>query len=229
MSERRAFLGERAAGGARLDSTPAAKSAETTSSVSMRTVLRRRRAAGAPRSGSRFAASSRGLVIRRLTAPPSIATASNPLFTRIAFPYEVCQSDAIVGMWMIVAPMPLASRTITETNATFEKRGTATPSPATRLDLPRPHHRTSSPIRPPIQTEAETRWSQSSRSDSPRGAVCAAWPAAPGINSTAAAARIAPASAPSSAIERCSFAGRSSQTAIDAATQNRAKQISRST
>ena len=64
----------------------------------------------------------------------------------------------------------------TETNATFEKRGTTTESPATRRPAGRLAQTTSRPTSPPSQIEPETRWSQSSRSERPRGAVCAAWP-----------------------------------------------------
>ncbi len=132
-------------------------------------------------------------------------------------------------MWRIVAPTPEPIRTRTETNATFEKRGTVTASPATRLPAERLPQTTSRPTSPPSQSEPEARWSQSSSSETPRGAVCPACPEVPGRTSTAAAAASAPPVAASSAIERCSRRGRSTQTAIQAATQNRAKQSSMST
>ena len=74
----------------------------------------------------------------------------------------------------------------TETNATFEKRGTATASPATREPPEDSRQSTSRPTSPPIQIEPEARCSQSKSSDQPRGAVCAACPAAPGMSSAAA-------------------------------------------
>ncbi len=52
-----------------------------------------------------------------------MAASSRPILTRIVLPYDVCQRAAMVGMWMIVAPVPEAISTRTETNATFENRG----------------------------------------------------------------------------------------------------------
>ena len=132
-------------------------------------------------------------------------------------------------MWRIVDPMPLASSSSTETNATFENRGTHTESPATRRPAGRLAHRMRSPTRPPSQIEPETRCSQSNASESPRGAVWAACPASPGMSSAEAAAASAPVRAKISAIERCSRWGRSTQSAIAPAAQKRAMQISRST
>ena len=65
-------------------------------------------------------------------------------------------------MWMIVAPVPVASSTSTETSATAEKRGTTTLSAAhAALARRRANHSTSSPTRPPIQIEPEIRCSAS--------------------------------------------------------------------
>ena len=125
--------------------------------------------------------------------------------------------------------MPEPSSSSTETSATFENRGTTT---ASARDAPRggqAAQRTSSPTRPPSQSEPEATWSQSSATARPRGAVCAAWPAAPGITSDGGRGREAPPAARISAIERCSRSGRSTQIATPAATQKSAKQISRST
>ena len=64
-------------------------------------------------------------------------------------------------MWMIVAPVPVARSTSTETNATDENRGTTTARTDTRDGAPRGRpprrlsHSTSSPIRPPSQTEPD--------------------------------------------------------------------------
>ena len=55
-------------------------------------------------------------------------------------------------------------------------------APAARLS-----QSTSSPISPPSHTEPVIRCSQSRITESPRGEVCAACPAAPGMSSTAAA------------------------------------------
>ena len=63
--------------------------------------------------------------------------------------------------------VPEPTSTSTETNATFEKRGTATTRPATRVAAGRLRQSTSSPTRPPIQSEPDARCSQSSASDEP--------------------------------------------------------------
>jgi len=158
-----------------------------------------------------------------------MAAASSPALIRIAFPYEVCHNAARIGMWRTVAPIPDPSRTATETKATFEKRGTQIDSTDMRLAAGRLRQRTSSPISPPIQSEPETRWSQSKASASPRGAVWAACPDAPGTISAAAAATTAPRPARISAIERASRSGLSTQSATKAAAQKSAKQSSKST
>ena len=88
--------------------------------------------------------------------------------------------------------MPEPSRSSTETSATFEKRGTATARPGAAEPGGSASPSTSRPTSPPSQTEPAARWIQSSASERPRGAVCAAWPAAPGTTSTAAAAASAP-------------------------------------
>ena len=77
-------------------------------------------------------------------------------------------------MWLIVAHVPVPSSRNTETNATFENRGTTTDRPATRPDAERLTQRTSSPISPPSQTEPVIRCSQSRITEIPRGEVCAA-------------------------------------------------------
>ena len=105
-------------------------------------------------------------------------------------------------MWMIVAPVPVASSTATATRATAEKRGTTTLSAARRRPAPRLNHRISSPTRPPIQIEPEIRCTASNGTDRPRGEVCPAWPTLPGSTSTAAAAIAAPTPAASSATDR---------------------------
>ena len=57
------------------------------------------------------------------------------------------------------------------------------------------HHRTSRPIRPPIQIDPAARCDPvEERATTPRGDVCAAWPATPGTSSTAPAASSAPTS-----------------------------------
>ena len=129
----------------------------------------------------------------------------------------------------MVAPTPLASSVSTDTNATFENRGTHTESPATRRPAGRLAHSTSRPTRPPSHSDADVRCSQSNVSASPRGAVWPACPARPGTSSAEPAATSAPVRAKISASERCSRAGRSTQSAIVAATQKSAMQISRST
>ena len=133
-------------------------------------------------------------------------------------------------MWMIVAPIPLPSRTITETNATLEKRGTATLRPAARVDGSRLRHRTSSPISPPIQTDArgDVEPVEEQRQRTRRSLRRMAGDAG-NQHDGAAAARNAPTIAPSAAIERCASRGRSTQIAIHAAAENSAKQSSRST
>src|SRR5437764_860082 len=73
-----------------------------------------------------------------------------------------------IGMWMTVAITPEAMSSITDTNATLEKRGTHTASPATRLPTARLRHSTSSPMSPPIHSDPATRCTQSSSSERPR-------------------------------------------------------------
>ena len=73
-------------GGARLVSTAAAKTAAVTSTASTETRPRRSEAAGVPSSGRPRAATSWGFVRRRLTEATSIAAASRPALTRIAWP-----------------------------------------------------------------------------------------------------------------------------------------------
>jgi len=124
--------------------------------------------------------------------------------------------------------IPEPSSTSTETSATFENRGTATTSPATRRATGRQRHRTGSPARPPSQLEPEARWRQSRASERPRGEGGAACPAGTGTIRQAAPAASAPITASSSATERAGRWGRSTQSATAAATAKRAKQSSRS-
>ena len=186
-----------------------------------RRAVRARRARG-PRA-------RRGFVRSRFTAASATATASSAILARIVLPYEVSQRAAKIGKWMTVAAIPEPSTTITETKATFENLGTQTASAATRRSAGTLRQRTSRPTRPPSHTEPAARWSQSTLSERPRGAVSAAWPARPGIASTVAAAANAPAPATSSATERRGRSGRSTQRATAAAATKNAKQISRST
>src|SRR6266550_8796442 len=136
--------------------------------------------------------------------------------------------DETVSKWMIEAPTPEPISASTETKAVFENRGTQTMRPATRRATGRLHQSTSSPVRPPIQTEPATRWTQSSATDNPRGEVCAAWPESPGTSSVATPASNAPAFESNSAIERCARSGRSTQSAIEAASTKSPKVSSRS-
>ena len=119
-------------------------------------------------------------------------------------------------------------RRSTDTNAVLENRGTQTERPATRRATGRLRQRTSKPMRPPTHTEPAARWSQSSATDKPLGAVCAACPDSPGTSSVAAAASNAPTVERSSAIDRCGRSGRSTQSASAAASTKSAKVSSRS-
>ena len=89
-------------------------------------------------------------------------------------PYDVCQNEASVGMWMTAAPVPEPISASTDTKATFENLGTHTTRPATRRATGRLRQRTSKPVRPPTQTDPATRWSQSKDRVKPRGDVWAA-------------------------------------------------------
>ena len=196
---------------------------------------RRRRAAAAASPPTRRAPAraSRGFVRSRLTGreQPS-PRASRPALTRITLPYEVCQSAASDRQVEHRRPdARCRAARAPSTNATFEKRGTATTSPATRsrrgqaapedeqADEPADPDRAGDEVQP---VEQQRR--------APRGAV---WAGVAGdaraSTSTAPAAASAPAAARSSATERCGRSGRSSQIAIHAATQKSAKQIPRST
>ena len=90
------------------------------------------------------------------------------------------RATTTVGRWTIAAATPDAISTLTDTNATFEKRGTQTASPAMRCAAGRLDQSTSSPIRPPTQIEPAARCDQSKKIDHARGDVCAACPASPG-------------------------------------------------
>ena len=105
-------------GGARLESTAAAKSAATTKTISPCT--RRRSSRGAEASP----AWSRGFVRARLTPASTSAAASRPIFQSSAWPYEVCQSEASVGSSSSAWPVPVPISSSTEQKATAEKRGT---------------------------------------------------------------------------------------------------------
>ena len=216
-------------GGGRLERTAAATTALRTSSTSPATSRRSSDAAPGASSGRSRYASSRGRVRSRFTAASSIAALRRPIFTSSVWPYEVCHSDANVGMCTSDAPMPEPIRTSTDTNAVFEKRGTQTTSPAMRRATEKLRHMTSSPISPPTQIEPATRWSQSKRSVAPRGDVCAACPASPGRSNTAAAAATAPVTERISAMERRSRSGRSIHSVSPPASTNSANTISRST
>ena len=132
-------------------------------------------------------------------------------------------------MCSTVAQIPEARSTATDTRARFEKRGTTTESTPMRRAAGWAAQSRSSPARPPTHSAPDVTCSQSSATASPRGAVCAAWPAAAGITSADAAAATTPIPARISAIERCSRSGRSTHSAIQAARTKSAKQISRST
>ena len=183
---------------------------------------------GGRSAAGRLAAARRGFVRARFTAASTIAPARRATLMRIATPYDVCQSDASVGRCRIDPQTPDAIRTITERNAIRENRGTTVARAGVRRSEPRLTQRTRSPISPPIQIEPDVRWSQSSVSERPRGAVWPAWPERPGITSAAAAAASAPISASISAMERCRRSGRSTRIAIVPAIVKRRTVSSRS-
>ena len=60
-------------------------------------------------------------------------------------------------MWLIVAHVPLPSRTMTLTSATFENRGTTTDRALIRAEALTALHSTISPINPPSHTDPVTR------------------------------------------------------------------------
>ncbi len=106
----------------------------------------------------------------------------------------------------------------------------STASPPTRVAARRaPTTRTSSPTSPPIHTEPEARCSQSKAIVSPRGEV---WPGARRRRGRAAPRRPPAARRwwrPARRSSDAARSGRSTRSAIQPATQNRAKQSSRST
>ena len=108
-------------GGGRLESTAATATAAATSSTSPLTSLRRSIAALMGRARRRSARARCGAGCPTAT---SIAQSSSAALTMIAWPYDVCHSDASVGRCSTDAPTPEPKSTITEPNATFEKRGT---------------------------------------------------------------------------------------------------------
>src|SRR5438874_6126641 len=120
-------------GGARLDRTAATATVATTRITSPPT---RRRSSTAVVSGG-FVAMSAGRVRRRFTEAISIAPSRSDALTMIAWPYDVCHRDARVGRWSTDAQIPEPSSAMTETKATFEKRGTQTARPASRFAVGR--------------------------------------------------------------------------------------------
>ena len=148
----------------------------------------------------------------------------------ITFPYEVSHSAASAGRWRMLSAIPEPSRTSTEANATVENRGTTTTRPATRRAAGRLAQSTSSPTSPPIQTEPEATWSQSAseRQHARRGLRRVAGDAGDRDHGGGGRERgdeRRGARRPIAAGAR----GRSSQTAIQPATQKSAKQIHMST
>ena len=123
-------------------------------------------------------------------------------------PYDVSQSDAIVGRWTIAAATPETISTLTDTNATFEKRGTQTTSPAMRRAAGRLDQSTSNPIKAadPDRTGRQVRPVEEDRPRARRRLRGVAR-RSPGTSSTAPAASSAPPKASSSAIERCGALG----------------------
>ena len=112
---------------------------------------------------------------------------------------------ASVGRCRIDAPTPLAITASTDAIASFEKRGTDVASTSARRS-PAKASSTSSPASPPIQSEPDTRCTQSKVSESAAGEVCAACPASPGTASMAPPASTAPTIASSAAIDRAPVA-----------------------
>src|SRR5436305_1810164 len=156
------------AGGGRLDSTIAAATMPATRSTSPPT---RRRSIAAvdvlsTSSPRACAATSRGTLRALLRPPNTSATASSPILTRIALPYDVSHSVANVGRRTIAAAVPLAITPSTDTIATRENRGTVTASASPRR-APAANPSTSTPARPPSQTDPATMCSQSNAHDSP--------------------------------------------------------------
>ena len=117
---------------------------------------------------------------------------------------------------------------ITEANATCEKRGTTRASAARRSLRRRPVPQREQPDETADPDRAATRWTQSSDMASAAGEVWAACPPTPGITSSAPAATIAEPVANSSAVERIGRSGRSIAIATSAAMPNRASTIQRS-
>src|SRR5580765_6398939 len=105
-------------GGARLESTAAAKSAATTKTISP--VTRRRSRRGAEAS----LACRRGFVRARLTDASRSAALSKPIFQSSATPYEVLHRLARVGNSSSDCPIPVPISSTTEQKATTERRGT---------------------------------------------------------------------------------------------------------
>ncbi len=126
--------------------------------------------------------------------------------------------------------MPEAIRTSTETNATFEKRGTVTVRPATRFTgrQGRPDDQQADEPAEPDRAGDEVEPVEQQREAARRGLARVARRAREDEHG-GRGGKSAREVATSSAIERCSRLGRSTQTAIHEATQNSAKQISMST
>src|SRR5579884_1630579 len=218
------LLGQRARRRGRLESTAATATADATSTTSALTSPRRRVAIDSVGSGLR----KPGTVRRKLTDATPIAASRIPALTRIASPYEVCQRAPTVGSLITDAATPVPNSTITESSATFEKRGTQTVRPASRRAAPRLRHSTSSPISPPTHSEPDATCNPSRTTESARGDVCAACPATPGTSAAPAAASSTPPTEKSSAIVRGPRCDRSTQNATAAATARSASTSSRS-
>ena len=98
-------------------------------------------------------------------------------------PYEVCQSEASVGRWITVAPIPVPSRQEhrDERDVREARHDDGEPGDAARRRAGCARARAARSGRR-SRPSRRARWSQSSASDKPRGDVCAAWPAAPGTS-----------------------------------------------
>ena len=153
-------------GGGRLEMTAATAIAAATSSTSTLTSRRRRTAA---LDGGRASARSEGTVLQQIPGCDEHRGREDRRLDDDRLAVRRLPERGSVGRWRTDAPMPDPRSSITEPNATFEKRGTATASPFSRRSAGRPRHSTSSPIRPPIQSEPATRCSQSNASASARG------------------------------------------------------------
>ena len=200
-----------------------ARIAPPTMTTSPATRRRSSLAAAGARSGRSRAACEPRLRAQQVDRGEQHRAQSSAILTSSALPYDVCPQRRERRQVEQRRADPRRDRApSTEKSATLEKRGTATASPATRR-CPRQRGPQHEQPDEPADPQGARRRGASSRvrargraaRSGPRG------PTSPGRSSIGRRRASAPASASSSATDRCSRSGRSTRIASPAATTNR--------